>query len=72
MQACSTCGARPYKQFLDAGCYRWYQSINPCYTWPWRGVLRVDPGHLPYICGELARASALKEGECNTQPINSL
>jgi hypothetical protein len=62
MQAHFTCGARPYKQFLDTGCYRWYSKHQPLRTYPWRGVPRGGLGHLPHICGELARASALKGG----------
>jgi hypothetical protein len=41
-------------------CYRWYSKHQPLLHIPVEGVPRGGPGHLPHICGELPRASALK------------
>jgi hypothetical protein len=69
MQACSTCGVGPYKNILDAGCYRRYSEHQ---SLPWRSIPRGDPGHLPHICGELPRAQPLGGLNVTSQPINDL
>jgi hypothetical protein len=66
MQARSTCGARPYKQFLDAGCYRWYSEHQPLLHMPVEGCTKGwSWTHLPHICGDpLVAYSSCEVGPC--------
>jgi hypothetical protein len=56
-------------------CLNWWSDLvvkDRQHTFSWRGVPRGGPGHLPRICGELPRASALKGVNVTPQPISSL
>jgi len=65
-------GAGPYKQFWTRGVTDGIGASTLAARCLWRGVPRGGPGHLPHICGELPRTSALRGLNVTPQPISSL